>query len=69
MHIGRFEVWVKQTLFQQFITANCEDLLRDVFCVGEDFQFDQNSIKAKFSELGASNVKGKNTYRRADNQN
>ena len=30
--------------------------------MGEDFQFDQNSIKSKFSELGASNVKGNNLY-------
>jgi len=52
----------KSKMTQQFITANCEDLLRDVFCVGEDFQFDQNSIKSKFSELGASNVKGNNLY-------
>ena len=41
------------------LTSNCEDMLRDVFCVDEDFTFTAESIKAKFDELNNSSLRPK----------
>ena len=41
------------------LTSNCEDMLRDVFCVDEDFTFSAESIKAKFDELNNSTLRPK----------
>ena len=40
---------------------NCEDLLRDMFCIDEEFTLTIDSLKSKFSELtnSNSNVQGK----------
>ena len=41
------------------LTSNCEDMLRDVFCVDQDFTFTAESIKAKFDELNNSSLRPK----------